>query len=40
MFATWSDIGFQSKTFKVAAKTDLGFRPKDKEEHEIPCPTP
>ncbi len=38
MFATWRDVDFSNKTFKVSEKLDLGFTPKDKEEGSIPIP--
>ncbi|MEO6965729.1 MAG: phage integrase N-terminal SAM-like domain-containing protein [Acidobacteriaceae bacterium] len=37
-FATWRDVGFNSKTFMVREKLDLSFTPKDKEEGAIPIP--
>jgi len=36
--ATWRDIDFQSKTFTITAKPDLGFTPKDFEERSVPLP--
>lgn len=38
MFATWLDVDFHGKTFKVSEKLDLGFTPKDKEEASVPIP--
>jgi integrase/recombinase XerD len=37
-YATWRDVDFYNKMFKVAEKFDLGFTPKDKEEGSIPIP--
>ena len=37
-FATWRDVSFSAKTFSVSEKLDLGFKPKDKEEGDIPIP--
>ena len=37
-FATWRDVNFSAKTFSVTEKLDLGFKPKDKEEGDIPIP--
>ena len=37
-FATWPDVNFHNKKFKVSEKFDLGFTPKDKEEGSIPIP--
>lgn len=34
----WRDIDFQSKTFTITAKPDLGFTPKDFEERSVPLP--
>jgi len=36
--STWRDIDFQSKTFTITAKPDLGFTPKDFEERSVPLP--
>jgi integrase len=33
---TWSDIDFTRKCVRVTARKQLGFKPKDKEEREIP----
>jgi integrase/recombinase XerD len=33
---TWSDIDFTRKCVRVTASRQLGFKPKDKEEREIP----
>lgn len=38
MFATWKDVNFSDKSFKVSEKLDLGFVPKDKEEGLVPIP--
>lgn len=38
MYATWQDVDFYNKMFKVTEKFDLGFTPKDKEEGSIPIP--
>lgn len=35
---TWSDIDFHRKCVRVTEKKQLGFKPKDKEEREIPVP--
>lgn len=37
-FATWRDVNFAERTFKISEKLDLGFTPKDKEEGTIPIP--
>jgi integrase/recombinase XerD len=37
-YSTWRDIDFQSKTFTITAKPDLGFTPKDFEERSVPLP--
>jgi hypothetical protein len=37
-YTTWSDIDFTRKCVRVTAKKQLGFKPKDKEEREIPVP--
>ncbi|MEO6983320.1 MAG: site-specific integrase [Edaphobacter sp.] len=37
-FAAWPDVNFDTKTFTVREKLDLGFVPKDKEEGVIPIP--
>jgi integrase/recombinase XerD len=36
---TWPDIDFVRKVVRVTAKKQLGFKPKDKEEREIPVPS-
>lgn len=36
--ACWSDIDLIRKTYTVTEHPDLGFRPKDKEEGDIPIP--
>src|ERR1039458_8343769 len=36
--ACWADINFESKTYMVREHLELGFRPKDREEREIPLP--
>lgn len=38
IFATWSDIDFESKIFSVTPKKDLGFKPKNHEARRIPLP--
>lgn len=38
-YTAWSDIDFNRKWVRVTAKKQLGFKPKDKEEREIPVPT-
>jgi len=38
MYATWRDVDFNDKKFKVSEKFDLDFTPKDKEEGSIPIP--
>lgn len=38
-YTTWSDIDFRRKCARVTAKKHLGFKPKDKEEREIPVPS-
>lgn len=35
-YTTWDDIDFARKSVRVTAKKRLGFKPKDKEEREIP----
>ena len=37
-YTTWSDINFNGKCTRVTAKKQLRFKPKDKEEREIPVP--
>lgn len=37
---TWSDIDFNRRCVRVTAKKQMGFKPKDKEEREIPVPAP
>ena len=37
-YTAWSDIDFHRKCVRVTAKKQLGFKPKDKEEREIPVP--
>ncbi|MGH9604832.1 MAG: tyrosine-type recombinase/integrase [Terracidiphilus sp.] len=37
-YTSWSDIDFNRKCVRVTAKKQLGFKPKDKEEREIPVP--
>ena len=34
----WSDIDFSRNVVRVTSKKQLGFKPKDKEEREIPVP--
>jgi integrase/recombinase XerD len=38
MYATWADVDFARKRYKVSEKLSLGFTPKDKEEGSIPIP--
>jgi len=38
-FTTWKDIDCRRGTVRVTAKPQLGFKPKNKEEREIPVPT-
>jgi len=38
-YTNWSDIDFRRKCVRVTAKKHLGFKPKDKEEREIPVPS-
>jgi integrase len=38
-YTTWSDIDFVRKKVRVTEKKRLGFKPKDKEEREIPVPS-
>ncbi len=38
MYACWEDIDFQDGIFTVREHLDLGFRPKDCEEREVPLP--
>ncbi len=38
-YTAWSDIDFNRKCVRVTAKKQLGFKPKDKEEREIPVPS-
>jgi integrase/recombinase XerD len=38
-YTAWSDIDFVRKCVRVTAKKQLGFKPKDKEEREIPVPS-
>jgi integrase/recombinase XerD len=37
-YTSWPDIDFNRKCVRVTAKKQLGFKPKDKEEREIPVP--
>jgi integrase/recombinase XerD len=37
-FTCWKDIDFRRRTVRVTAKLHLGFKPKNKEEREIPVP--
>jgi integrase len=37
-FTAWRDIDFRRGTVRVTAKPQLGFKPKNKEEREIPVP--
>ena len=36
--ACWEDINFESKTYMVREHLEIGFRPKDREEREVPLP--
>jgi integrase len=38
-YSSWDDIDFVRKRVRVTAKTRLGFKPKDKEEREVPVPS-
>jgi len=38
-YTSWPDIDFNRKCVRVTAKKQLGFKPKDKEEREIPVPS-
>jgi len=38
-YTAWPDIDFNRKCVRVTAKKQLGFKPKDKEEREIPVPS-
>ncbi|MGE5112803.1 MAG: tyrosine-type recombinase/integrase [Acidobacteriaceae bacterium] len=38
-YTAWPDIDFTRKCVRVTAKKQLGFKPKDKEEREIPVPS-
>lgn len=38
-YTSWSDIDFVRKRVRVTEKRRLGFKPKDKEEREIPVPS-
>jgi integrase/recombinase XerD len=37
-YTSWDDIDFRRKCVRVTEKKRLGFKPKDKEEREIPVP--
>lgn len=37
-YTTWDDVDFSRKCVRVTAKKQLDFKPKDKEEREIPIP--
>jgi len=37
-YCTWRDVDFHSHVVRVTAKTQWGFKPKNKEEREIPVP--
>jgi integrase/recombinase XerD len=39
-FTAWRDIDFRRGTVRVTAKPHLRFKPKNKEEREIPVPAP
>jgi integrase/recombinase XerD len=36
--ACWEDVNFEAKTYTVREHLELGFRPKDREEREVPLP--
>jgi integrase/recombinase XerD len=38
-YTAWPDIDFVRKCVRVTSKKQLGFKPKDKEEREIPVPS-
>jgi integrase len=38
-YTTWDDIDVERKKVRVTVKKRLGFKPKDKEEREIPVPS-
>jgi integrase/recombinase XerD len=38
-YTSWADVDFARKCVRVTAKKQLGFKPKDKEEREIPVPS-
>ena len=38
-YTAWTDIDYVRNCVRVTAKKQLGFKPKDKEEREIPVPT-
>lgn len=37
-YCTWRDVDFRNHAVRVTAKTQWGFKPKNKEEREIPVP--
>jgi integrase/recombinase XerD len=37
-YSSWDDIDFERQRVRLTSKKRLGFRPKDKEEREIPVP--
>lgn len=37
-YCTWRDVDFQNHVVRVTAKSQWGFKPKNKEEREIPIP--
>ncbi len=37
-YLTWRDIDFQNQAIRVTAKPQYGFKPKNKEEREVPVP--
>ena len=37
-YCTWRDVDFQNHVVRVTAKAQWGFKPKNKEEREIPVP--
>jgi integrase len=38
-FLTWRDIDFRTQVFRVTRKPLFGFKPKNKEEREVPVPS-
>jgi len=39
-YLTWRDIDFRTQVVRVTGKTLYGFKPKNKEEREVPVPAP